>query len=148
MQGLTLMNNVGGSVLPSSFPSSLAGTEEAFYHFSFLSRKHPKKLISIRYASPAQCIQSRALTIQSACLCVCGQCVCLMRETGRENPFVLSVNPQGHIQALVNRHEHQVRGTDDVLSFFKEHLTFMLMASKISTSCPWYRDVCWIIDLK
>lgn len=117
---MTLMNNVGRSVLsppPLSLPPSFSVPSTLVLHAQrklstaslFFSRKHPKKLISIQHASPAHCIQSHALTIQSAHLCVC---VCVrtksvcdevrQTETGRENPFVLPVNEQGPVQALVN----------------------------------------------
>lgn len=120
-QGLTLMNNVVSSI-PLSYPHTppvlsllsflsvlqaqrKLSTASPFFFF-FFSRKHPKNLISIQHASPAHCIQSRVLTIQSACVWTVCVCVCdggRQAETGRENPFVFTVNPQGHVPALVNR---------------------------------------------
>lgn len=74
-------------------PLCLADTEEAFYHFSFLSSKRPKNLISMQNASQTLSIQSRALTIQTAYVLVCvsslRHCVWRQTMTGRENPFVL-----------------------------------------------------------
>lgn len=75
-----------------------------------------KNLISIQHASPAHCIQSRALTIQSEhlWLCVCIKSVCddgRLAETGRENPFVLPVNAQGHVWTHLRR---APRGNNDI----------------------------------
>lgn len=73
-----------------------------FYLFILLSRKLPKKLINIQHASPARCIQSRALTVHRARLCVHNVCLSAMMATqGCENP--LWQCPQGQTGGLGSR---------------------------------------------
>lgn len=144
-------------------PLSLEGTERAFYcstspprFFFFFSRKHPKNLISIQHTSPAHCIQSRALTIQSACLyvCVCASlCVCDGRrqaETGRENPFVFLVSPQGHVQALMNRRETRAKrawGEPELIfhavMWFRDFEILRSNAPKAPPTCLWLPRCVW-----
>ena len=110
---------------PSPFlPLCLAGTEEAFYRFSFFFslslfflfflcffflKKAPKEphqhstCITKLTASNHVSLPYRV----HVCVCVGNECVCdggRQAETVQgESLLLLTVNPQGHVQALVNR---------------------------------------------
>ena len=148
--------------LPPFLPLCLAGTEEAFYHFSFFFFTQ-KNLISIQHASPAHCIQSRVITIQSACVCACMcvracVCVCLLegdrqRQAGRIPLCSLWILKVTYSWADP-RQPPSVRQWCYCLSeclgwgcIYKKKKIFSLMDAKASPAYVW-PDVCWIIDLE
>lgn len=169
---LTLMNNVGMSVyclppqpplhphsLSPFLPLSLEGTERAFYcstsppFFFQESTQRTSSAFNIHHRLTAS---NHVRLPYRVHVCVCVRipvCVCdggRQAVTGRENPFVFHVNPQGHVQALMNRREtraEQAWGELELIFHvavgFRDLGILRSKAVKAPPTCLWLTRCVW-----
>lgn len=152
--------------LSFSFPSSFLSVLQAQKKLSTASpffppffKKAPKEPHQHSTWIPSS-LHPITCDYHTECVCVCVDNVCVFdggrqTETGRENPFVFPVNPQGHVQAFMNRSKTatkceaeiilQVRVCGIRIFFFKSTLRLMeAKASPVQCASGW-PDVCGLL---